>query len=259
MSSATVSGEVVHQPRFSNKVAFITGGATGMGRAFATGLCNEGAQVVLADIDIEAASCTAEDLGPSALAIGCDVADRQSVDRAFAETIERWGGVDILINNAARHHKKYAQTFSSLSTEEIEGLFDVNVLGVVNCSLASCASMRERGGGAIVNIASSAAYTVGTPYGVTKLAVRGLTITFAKEFGSQNIRVNAIAPGMVSTESSLDEYTAEELAAVRSAQVLKRAIAMDDVAGVALFLCSEESALVTGETIRVTGGGWLSI
>jgi 3-oxoacyl-[acyl-carrier protein] reductase len=133
------------------------------------------------------------------------------------------------------------------------------VLGVINCCLASCASMRERGGGAIVNVASSAAYTVGTPYGVTKLAVRGLTITFAREFGSANIRVNAIAPGMVSTESSLAEYTADELAAVRSAQALKQSISMDDVTRVALFLCSDESALVTGETIRVTGGGWLSI
>jgi 3-oxoacyl-[acyl-carrier protein] reductase len=230
-----------------------------MGRAFATALCNEGAQVAVADIDTGTATRTAKELGDSALAVACDVADRSSVDRALETTVDEFGGVDIVVNNAARHHKKYAQAFSSLTTEEIEGLFDVNVLGVVNCCLASCASMRERGGGAIVNVASSAAYTVGTPYGVTKLAVRGLTITFAREFGSANIRVNAIAPGMVSTESSLAEYTADELAAVRSAQALKQSISMDDVTRVALFLCSDESALVTGETIRVTGGGWLSI
>jgi NAD(P)-dependent dehydrogenase (short-subunit alcohol dehydrogenase family) len=252
-------GELVGRQRFSGKVAFITGGATGMGRAFATALRDEGAQVVLADVDADTAKRTANELGDAALAVACDVADRSAVDRAFAEAINRCGGVDILVNNAARHHKKYAQAFSSLTTEEIEGLFDVNVLGVVNCILASSTSMRERGGGAIVNVASSAAYTVGTPYGVTKLAVRGLTITFARELGHDNIRVNAIAPGMVSTESSLAEYTEDELAAVRSAQVLKQSISMDDVTRVALFLCSEESALVTGETIRVTGGGWLSI
>ncbi len=245
--------------RFSNMVAFITGGATGMGRSFAAALCDEGAQVVIADVDTETATRTADEIGESAVAVACDVADRSSVDRAVDEARERCGGIDILVNNAARHMKKYSQPFSTLTADEIAGLFDVNVLGVVNCSVACSASMRERGGGAIVNMASSAAFTVGTPYGVTKLAVRGLTITFAKELGVDNIRVNAIAPGMVSTENALTEYTTEELAAIRTAQVLNDTITMDDITRVALFLCSEESALVTGETIRVTGGGWLSI
>ena len=245
--------------RFSSKVAFITGGATGMGRSFAAALCDEGAQVVIADIDMETATRTADEIGESAVAVACDVADRTSVERAVGETLQRCGGVDILVNNAARHMKKYSRPFSTLTADEVSGLFDVNVLGVVNCSVACSASMRERGGGAIVNMASSAAFTVGTPYGVTKLAVRGLTITFAKELGGDNIRVNAIAPGMVSTENALTEYTEAELAAIRTAQVLKDPITMDDITRVALFLCSEESALVTGETIRVTGGGWLSI
>ena len=245
--------------RFSGKVAFITGGATGMGRSFAAALCDEGARVVIADLDTETATRTADELGESAVAVACDVADRASVDRAVGEAREQCGGIDILVNNAARHLKKYSQPFSTLTSDEIAGLFDVNVLGVVNCSLACSASMRERGGGAIVNMASSAAFTVGTPYGVTKLAVRGLTITFAKELGEDNIRVNAIAPGMVSTENAITEYTEEELAAIRTAQVLKDPITMDDITRVALFLCSTESALVTGETIRVTGGGWLSI
>ena len=214
---------------------------------------------MIADVDTETATRTADELGASAVAVACDVADRASVDRAVGEAREQCGGVDILVNNAARHLKKYSRPFSTLTSDEIAGLFDVNVLGVVNCSLACSASMRERGGGAIVNMASSAAFTVGTPYGVTKLAVRGLTITFAKELGGDNIRVNAIAPGMVSTENALTEYTTEELAMIREAQVLKDPITTDDVTRVALFLCSEESALVTGETIRVTGGGWLSI
>ena len=230
-----------------------------MGRSFAEALCAEGARVVIADIDTETATRTADEIGEAAVAVACDVADRSSVDRAVGEAVEHCGGIDILFNNAARHLKKYSQPFSTLTAEETAGLFDVNVLGVVNCSVACSASMRERGGGAIVNMASSAAFTVGTPYGVTKLAVRGLTITFAKELGGDNIRVNAIAPGMVSTENALSEYTADELAAIRTAQVLKDPITMDDITRVALFLCSEESALVTGETIRVTGGGWLSI
>ena len=245
--------------RFSGKAAFVTGAATGMGRSFASALSDEGAQVVIADIDTETATRTADEIGASAVAVTCDVADRASVGRAVAEAVERCGGIDILVNNAALHMKKYSQRFSTLTADETARLFDVNVLGVVNCTLACSASMRERGGGAIVNVASSAAFTVGTPYGVTKLAVRGLTITFAKELGGDNIRVNAIAPGMVSTENALTEYTAEELAAIRTAQVLKDPITMDHVTRVALFLCSQESALVTGETIRVTGGGWLSI
>jgi 3-oxoacyl-[acyl-carrier protein] reductase len=245
--------------RFLNKVAFITGGATGMGRRFAEALCDEGAQVVIADIDTATATRATDEIGESAVAVACDVADRASVDRAVDEAVEQCGGIDILVNNAALHMKKYSQRFSTLTADELAGLFDVNVLGVVHCTLACSTSMRERGAGAIVNMASSAAFTVGTPYGVTKLAVRGLTITFAKELGGDNIRVNAIAPGMVSTENALTEYTAEELAAIRSAQVLKDPITMDDVTRVALFLCSDESALVTGETIRVTGGGWLSI
>jgi NAD(P)-dependent dehydrogenase (short-subunit alcohol dehydrogenase family) len=249
----------VDPQRFTSKVAFITGGATGMGRSFAAALCDEGARVVIADLDTETATRTADEIGESAVAVACDVADRSSVERAVGETLEQCGGVDILVNNAARHMKKYSRPFSTLTTDEIAGLFDVNVLGVVNCSLACSASMRERGGGAIVNMASSAAFTVGTPYGVTKLAVRGLTITFAKELGGDNIRVNAIAPGMVSTENALTEYTEAELTAIRAAQVLKDPITMDDITRVALFLCSEDSALVTGETIRVTGGGWLSI
>jgi NAD(P)-dependent dehydrogenase (short-subunit alcohol dehydrogenase family) len=230
-----------------------------MGRNFAEALCAEGAQVVIADVDTETATRTADAIGEAAIAVACDVADRASVDRAVGDAVEHFGGIDLLVNNAARHLKKYSRPFSTLTAEETAGLFDVNVLGVVNCTLACSASMRERGGGAIVNMASSAAFTVGTPYGVTKLAVRGLTITFARELGGDNIRVNAIAPGMVSTENALTEYTEAELTAIRAVQVLKDPITMDDITRVALFLCSDESALVTGETIRVTGGGWLSI
>jgi 3-oxoacyl-[acyl-carrier protein] reductase len=249
----------VNPKGFSGKVAVVTGGATGMGRAFATALRDEDARVLIVDIDTETAARTADELGERAIAVACDVADGASVHRAVEQAVEQFGGVDILVNNAAQHLKKYNQPFSTLTSEEIAGLFDVNVLGVVNCTLACRGPMLARGGGAIVNIASSAAFTVGTPYGVTKLAVRGLTITFAKELGGDNIRVNAIAPGMVSTENALAEYTTEELASIRKAQVLSRAISVDDVTRVVLFLCSDDAALVTGETIRVTGGAWLSI
>jgi 3-oxoacyl-[acyl-carrier protein] reductase len=156
--------------------------------------------------------------------------------------------------------KKYNQPFSTLTREEIRGLFDVNVLGVINCSLACRESMRQRGGGVIVNVASAAAFSVTTPYGATKLAVRGLTMIFAKEFAGDNIRVNAIAPGLIGTENAKAEFTDEEFeSAVTNRQLIKRRGTMDDVARVVVFLCSDDSAFITGETTRVTGGGYLSV
>ena len=246
--------------RFSRKVAFITGGATGMGRSFAAALCDEGAQVVIADIDTETATRTADEIGESAVAVACDVADRSSVDRAVGETLEQCGGIDILVNNAARHMKKYSRPFSTLTCGRDRGSLRRERVGRRQLLRWPAAHRCASAAGAR---SSTWHRPPPSPWarrtGSRKLAVRGLTITFAKELGGDNIRVNAIAPGMVSTENALTEYTAEELAAIRTAQVLKDPITMDDITRVALFLCSEESALVTGETIRVTGGGWLSI
>ena len=183
--------------RFTGRVAVVTGGATGLGRAFAEALLDDGAAVALADVDVGSAEEAAAQLAgrdAAVSAVECDVADERSVQRAVGEVVERHGGVDILVNNAARHLKKYNQPFSTLTNDEIRGLFDVNVLGIVNCSLACRASMAERGGGAIVNISSAAGYVASTPYGVTKLAVRGLTIAFATELAGDGIRVERGGP-----------------------------------------------------------------
>jgi 3-oxoacyl-[acyl-carrier protein] reductase len=147
--------------RFDNKVAFITGGAVGFGRAFGVALAHEGAAVALADIDGAAARQTALEMqasGARAIAVECDVADEAQVGSAVAETIEELGGIDILINNAGRHLTKYNQPFSLLPRQDLRDLFDVNVFGVVHCSIACRAAMRNRGGGAIVNIASIAGH-----------------------------------------------------------------------------------------------------
>ncbi|MFI5047964.1 MAG: SDR family NAD(P)-dependent oxidoreductase [Acidimicrobiia bacterium] len=249
--------------RFAGRVALITGGATGLGRAFADALIDDGAVVALADIDAGAAEEAAAQLdGRDAVAsaVACDVADERSVQRAVDEVVERHGGVDILVNNAARHLKKYNQPFSTLTNDEIRGLFDVNVMGIIHCSLACRSSMADRGGGAIVNISSAAGYVATTPYGVTKLAVRGLTIAFATELADDRIRVNAVAPTVTPTESVLAEYSAAELErSVATRQLVRRTATADDVARTVLFLCSDEAGFITGETIRVTGGAALSI
>jgi NAD(P)-dependent dehydrogenase (short-subunit alcohol dehydrogenase family) len=249
--------------RFAGRVAFITGGATGFGRAFAQALVREGAAVALADIDLEAATRTAGALdtpGTPAMPVACDVADEQSVGRAVDQVVERLGGIDVLINNAARHLKKYNQPFSSLTSEEIRGLFDVNVIGVINCSLACKEPLSRRVNGVIVNMSSAGGFMASTPYAVTKLTVRGLTIAFANEFSADGIRVNAIAPTLVGTESARAEYSDEEFdRSVATRQLVHRRGSLDDVTATMLFLCSDEASFITGETLRVTGGAALAI
>jgi 3-oxoacyl-[acyl-carrier protein] reductase len=244
--------------RFDGRTAVITGGAIGFGRAFARALVAEGANVVLADIDASAAEGTAAELvsgGGEAIAVVCDVADADQVDAAVATTVDRFGGIDILINNAGLHLTKYNQPFGMLSRNEIRGLFDVNVIGVINVTLACRDSMRQRGGGAVLNISSMAGYMSATPYAVSKLAVRGLTVAFATELAPDRIRVNAIAPGLMNTESALadlprpliDEFVHER-------QLVHRLGTMGDVVSAMLYLCSDEASFITGETLKVSGG-----
>jgi 3-oxoacyl-[acyl-carrier protein] reductase len=249
--------------RFEGKMAFITGAAMGFGRGFAEALSREGAAVAIADIDLAGAQRVAAEIeghGSSAMAVGCDVADEKSVYEAVEQASRKLGGVDVLINNAARHLKKYNQPFSVLTSDEIRNLFDVNVLGIVYCSLACRPSMKERGSGVILNMSSVGGYMSHTPYSVTKLTVRGLTIAFATEFGPDGIRVNAIAPTMTPTDGLLSEYTEEDLERnVQTRQLLRRRATVEDITKTMLFLCSDDSGFITGETIRVTGGASLSI
>jgi 3-oxoacyl-[acyl-carrier protein] reductase len=244
--------------RFSQRTAVITGGAVGFGRAFARALVAEGASVALADIDSDAAEQTAAELissGGQAIAVTCDVADADQVDAAVTTAINGFGGIDIVINNAGLHLTKYNRPFSELSRDEVRALFDVNVIGVINVTLACRDSMRKRGGGVVLNISSMAGYMSATPYAVSKLTVRGLTVAFATELAADRIRVNALAPGLMNTESALadlprpliDEF-------VNQRQLVNRLGTMGDVVSAMLFLCSDEASFITGETLKVSGG-----
>ncbi len=249
--------------RFGGKVAFITGGAIGFGRAFARALVAEGAAVVLADIDEEAAERTAGELredGFRALAVTCDVADEDTVDAGVAAAVEAFGGIDILINNAGLHLTKYNQPFSVLPRSELRNLLDVNVVGIVNCTMACRGSMQARGGGAVVNLSSIAGYLVASPYGVSKLAVRGLTMALASELAPDSIRVNAIAPGLMATENAIADLPTELVDEfVNQRQLVHRLGSMDDIVSAVLYLSSEEASFVTGETLKVSGGYPLGI
>jgi 3-oxoacyl-[acyl-carrier protein] reductase len=244
--------------RFDEKVVFITGGAIGFGRAFGRAFGREGAAVVVADIDGDAAQGTASAFqaeGIRALAVTCDVAKEDEVDRSVEAAVKELGGVDILMNNAGKHLLKYSQPFATLPRHELRALFDVNVVGVVNCTLACRPSMAERGGGAIVNISSMAAHLHVSPYAVSKLAVRGLTVSLASELAPDKIRVNCISPGLMATENAMAELPQEMVDDfVSTKQLIHRLGQMDDIVNAALFLCSDDASFITGETIKVSGG-----
>ena len=142
---------------------------------------------------------------------------------------------------------------------KLRRLFDVNLMGVINGSLAAHPYMRGRPGAAILNIASVAGYACPTAYGVSKLAVRGLTATLAREFSADGIRVNAIAPGLIFTDTIRAELSPQSVAAVMGQQILKQEGEVGDIVQAMLYLCSPDAAFVTGETLRVSGGFGLSV
>lgn len=244
---------------FTGKVGIVTGAGAGFGAGFAHALAARGAAVVLLDIDVGAAEGVADAIraaGGEARAVTCDVADPDQVAQAIDET----GGLDILINNAGLHSAAYNRSFGELGHAAVRRLFDVNIMGVINCSLACRPEMARRGGGVILNIASIAAYPGLNPYGVSKLAVRGLTTAFAHEFAPDRIRVNAIAPGLIATDTIVADFPPELFAHFADTlQRVHRTGAVDDVVEAMLYFCSDRASFVTGETLKVSGGHPLAL
>lgn len=242
---------------FANRIAVVTGGARGFGKAFGRALSALGAKVVLIDLDRSACEAAAAEIGGEAV---CgDVADEAAMTTIMADVAQRHGGIDILINNAAIHSAEANEFIGALGTARVRRMFDVNVWGVIHCSLAARPFMAGRPGAAIVNIASMAAYGSQKAYGVTKLAVRGLTVSFAHEFAPDNIRVNAIAPGLILTDTIRAELPEPVIAMVKSMQIVPREGEERDIVEAMLWLASAKSSFVTGETIRVSGGATLQI
>ena len=244
------------------KVALITGGGRGFGKAFGTALAARGAHVVLADIDGAAAASAAAEIaekGGNATGAACDVADEAGVAAMVDEVAGKHGGLDILVNNAGLHSAAYNKPSADLGIAKLRRLFDVNVMGVFICSLAARQAMSGRAGATIVNISSSAAYANRTAYGVSKLAVRGLTVQLAREFAADGIRVNAIAPGLIFTDTVRGELAGEDVERVMEQQILQREGEERDIVDALLFLVSPEASFITGETLRVTGGFALSV
>ncbi len=248
--------------RLDGKTVVVTGGGHGIGRAYCERFASEGASVVVAEIDEAAARRVADDIqgrGGRALAVPTDVARWDSV-KAMAEKAEqKFGGIDGLVNNAALFATIPISRvpFDQISEEEWDRVMEVNVKGVWLCCRAVVPSMRRRGGGSIVNIASSTVYS-GNPtrihYVSSKSALIGFSRVLAKELGADNIRVNAVAPGSTLSEDN----PTEEILKMREAPVARRALRRmqrpEDVVGVVLFMLSDDAAFVTGQALLADGG-----
>lgn len=247
---------------FDGKVAIVTGAATGIGLAIARALRQGGATVAIVDLDGDAARRAATALGGDREAVGiaCDVANPLDAERAVDEAVAALGGVDLLVNNAGLHLSGYVRPVSELPIEDWRRLLDVNVLGVLNCAKACRRAMHARGGGAIVNIASMAAYKAENAYGISKLAVRGLTVALARDFAADRIRVCGVAPGFVASATAMRLFPEERRQRyVNEVQLVKRLGQVEDVAKAVLFLLSEDASFVTGETMMVSGGAFTRI
>lgn len=242
---------------WSGRTAVITGGGRGLGKAFGVALAAEGAHAVLVDIDGAVAQAAAAEIragGGAATGLAGDVTDEARMGEVFAQAAAIGGGIDILINNAGLHSDEYGQPILKMGLAKVKRLFEVNVIGVITCTLGAAPHMKGRAGASIINIASSAAHMHGSAYGDTKLAVAGLTITFARELAPDGIRVNAISPGLMLTETIAAELPPETKARVKAMQLLPGDGKEHHIVDAMMFLTSSRASFITGETLRVTGG-----
>lgn len=240
------------------KVAIVTGGANGIGRSYCSRLAAEGTSVVVADVDeasARAASAAIQAAGGVVLALGTDVADEASVTRMARATVERFGRIDILVNNAAIFAPR--APFDQVTLEEWQRAMSVNVGGVFLCCKAVFPQMKERGWGRIINIASSTFWTGKEDhlhYVTAKGAVVGLTRQLAFEIGRYGITVNALAVGLTSTDRVTAWLGRDELERHAAQRSVKRQLTPEDLADAVVFLASEGSSMITGQVLNVDGG-----
>lgn len=229
-------------------VAVVTGAGRGLGKATAERLARDGHEVIAVDLDADSAAATATAIGGTSRQ--CDVADWASVD-ALAASIER---CDILVNNAGiwRFHSLLEAT-----ADDLQSVIAVNIVGVVLCSRAFAPKMIAAGGGSIVNLSSGAAWTNSPGIGIypaTKAAVISLTKQMALEWGAHGIRANAVGPGLIVTEGTAPNYTAERRIERGKSVPMQRVGEPRDIADVISFLCSDDARYVSGQVIYVDGG-----
>ena len=245
------------QNLLADRTVIVTGGATGIGQAFAVGCAAQGANVVVADINAgdETVALVAQ-VGGKAIAVKVDVSDDTSTRAMAQAALDRFGRIDGLVNNAAYFREIKLTPFEEIDPAIWDRIFQVNVKGVWNCSKAVMPAMRERKAGAIVNIASVVA-VAGQPgylhYVASKGAVLSMTKGLAQECGPHGVRVNVIAPGFVITDATRNRPVEWQQSFLK-ARAISREQRPDDLVGTALYLLSDLAGFVSGQTIVVDGG-----
>ena len=242
-------------PSLRGRTALVTGGASGIGEAIVRGLVRNGSRVAILDVAREAGEALAAELGPDVLFLPCDVTDVEALRAAVAEVERRLGPVRALVNNAANDQR---HTFEELTPEDWDASQDVNLKQQVFTAQAVLAGMKSAGGGAIVNLSSTAALWGApnmVPYVSAKSAVIGLTRALGRGLGVHGIRVNAIAPGGVMTERQMRLWhTPESKAAMVARQSIHEDLLEEDIADAVLFLSSDDSRMITMQLLAVEGG-----
>jgi NAD(P)-dependent dehydrogenase (short-subunit alcohol dehydrogenase family) len=249
--------------QLQDKVAIVTGAARGLGRAYAQAMAREGAAVLVCDVnscDETVAAIAAA--GGKVKGVLTDVASMASCTAMAAAAVSAFGRLDVLVNNAGLYGGLKGARFEHLDEAQWDAVMNINVKGLWQCCKAVVAPMRAAGGGSIINISSLAA-VYGLPYGLdyvaSKAAVIGMTRGMARELGKDRIRVNAVAPSAVMTEGT-EEFFGEKLEkakqVIAAGQLIQRNLQVEDLTGTIIYLASDSSAFVTGQTHMVDGGSW---
>ena len=244
--------------RCDNRAAIVTGAAGGIGEAYARALASEGANVVVADVDQTRGEATAASINEGdagrGLFINCDVSSPESANAMAATTVEHFGGIDLLVNNAAIYGSMQFDLLVSVDWDYYRKFMSVNMDGALVVTRACFEHMTARGGGAIVNQSSTAAWLYSGFYGLAKVGINGLTQQLAHELGGRNIRVTAIAPGPTDTEATRNQVGEGMVNSLVKDLAIKRPGQPSDMVGACLFLLSDDAAWVTGQILNVDGG-----
>ncbi|HWM29769.1 MAG TPA: SDR family oxidoreductase [Woeseiaceae bacterium] len=246
---------------FENKVVVITGASRGLGREYARAFAERGASVAVSDLrDCRETLAVIEQEGVPGLATNTDVTSAKSTAEMAKTVLDRFGQIDVLINNAALYGSLSFLPFDQLDEREWDATMNVNVKGIWQCCKAVVPAMKAQNGGAIVNISSLAA-TYGMPNGLhytaSKAAVIGATRGLARELGRFNIRVNAVAPNVVNTDATSEVFGDKRDKVLKNTllqQAIRKPLETEDIVGAVLFLSSDLSRLTTGQTLMVDGG-----